>query len=224
MKTILKLKYVVLIAMALLAFSCEGEDGEDGVNGLQGEQGIQGPAGQDGNDGADGINGKNGRDGKNGTNGINGVTSAISKRFNLSDWNDTSGVSRYDVRWNELTAQTIQSSGILFYVKSNKSFPVNVVPGRVRVRNFFARLEVEVLNGICRLTSLKSATSPNSEASGVYIPILSGDLDYLRIVIIKSTLSSKSKSKQQNPLDILKKKDVDVTDYYAVCDYYGLKY
>ncbi|NER18699.1 collagen-like protein [Spongiivirga citrea] len=71
--TLLKLKYVFIASIAILALSCNTEDGVDGLDGAPGIQGEQGPAGQDGADGQDGENGQDGQDGTDGQDGEDGT-------------------------------------------------------------------------------------------------------------------------------------------------------
>jgi len=67
--TLLKLKYFIIAGIAILAFSCNGEDGMDGLDGLDGSPGIQGEQGPVGQDGTNGTNGTDGQDGEDGQDG-----------------------------------------------------------------------------------------------------------------------------------------------------------
>lgn len=62
----------LLVAAALVAGGCAGEDGKDGRDGTNGTNG------QDGTDGTNGTNGTNGTDGTNGTNGTDASARVLS--------------------------------------------------------------------------------------------------------------------------------------------------
>lgn len=59
-----------VVASALLASACSGDDG---TNGAQGDTGIDGENGADGTDGENGSDGENGADGVDGDNGVDGM-------------------------------------------------------------------------------------------------------------------------------------------------------
>lgn len=202
-KTLKTIMYALFTVVLLLSYSCEGPEG---------------PVGMDGRDGIDGIDGQNGEDGDNGQDGNANV---ISRKFDLFNWNDTSGRIEQLVYWNALTKDVIENDAILFYMKTNHNGRYGVLPGEVVIDGTPSYMNVELGPGYTSLISLK----PNYNGTGsAYVPIRTGDVDFLRVVIIKSSSSSKSSNAKNNVLESLKAANINVNDYYAVCDYYGLEY
>ena len=214
MKTIIRITNLAFIGVLLLACSKEVSQGPIGAQGSQGEQGMQGE------NGTDGTNGEDGEQGIQGEKGENGTANVISKKFDLSGWNDPSGVVNYSVYWNELTMQAIENDAILFYIKTNHNGRFNPIPGRVIINSISADIELELFTGGCTVISLKRNYNGIGSA---YIPVAAGDIDYLRIVIIESSISSKVGANYLTPINKLKAAGVDINNYLQVAEYFGLE-
>lgn len=210
MKTIkLVSSTIIALFLAVSISSCSGDDGEDG---------SQGPAG---------TNGINGIDGQAGADGNANVETYI---FNEPVWNET-GSGMYLDMSTVLTDDIINNDVILGYVKSvgvNEVYPVS---GDVWVgdsyKNYVMKAHVSTDTYAPLMLSVTSR-----EVEGGFTP--NSDLrpmDWFKCIIIKSSstttntgnsLAGKGSTKQQQILNNLEKNGVDVKDYNAVCNYYGI--
>lgn len=197
---ILKSKYVALILLLAFNFSCSSEDGTDGV---------QGPAGINGIDGAVGPAGTNGTDGEDGEDGnanVQVITIDIS----------TASGSFEDVVVAELTQSVVDNDVVLGYVRrsSNSSwFPLPAIGDALPFS-----IAVFLSSGFYSLDFV-------NRVDGSAYTIAEGDLDVLKVVIIKSTSTTTGKgTNQQKTLEGLYESGVNINDYYAVCDYFEIAY
>jgi len=186
----------------------DGTDGKDGEDGAQGEQGVQGIQGENGIDGTDGTNGINGEDGN---------ANVMSFSYDLRAVTDT----YHNVEIPEITSDVFDNDVILTYLKfRNLLYPI---PSHVSIgfgggRSFRADVDVSMRIGSC----LISFREPG-ENYILRTPPRAGDLNSLRIVIIKSSSSETRKAGKQNVRQELKAAGVDIDNYDEVARYYGIK-
>lgn len=197
---ILKTNFVVLMLFVAFNFSCSPEDGADGA---------QGPAGTNGIDGAVGPAGTNGVDGEDGEDG-NANVQVLTKDISAA----TGTFS--DVAVAELTQSVIDNDVVLGYVKRSGNSSWYPLPAIGDILPF--SIAVYLSSGFYSLDFV-------DRVDGSAYTIADGYLDVLKIVIIKSTSTTTGKGgNQQKTLESLNEAGVDLNDYYAVCDYFGIAY
>lgn len=232
MKTKMKFYTIAVMVLALSLASCskEGDMGPIGPEGPQGEQGPvgpQGPAGQDGEDGQDGTDGQHGADGQDGEDGKDGKDG--NAEIYYSDW----------IRANF----TGTSTSVKFM---SIDFPSGMESAS-RIKNTHAILvyftgfgdgnvyQLPVLNfrGAQFTFGYGSGSSAASDIN-IRAQALSGDLTEFQIdpdrgarfryVIIPPNIRVSGKSKSFDPLKEMKVLGIELNDYHAVMDYFGLDY
>ncbi|MEX0273890.1 MAG: hypothetical protein AB3N16_05900 [Flavobacteriaceae bacterium] len=208
--------FSITLLMALM-FSCSPEDGEDGAvgpQGPQGEQGIQGPAGADG---ADGTNGTNGADGADGADGANGNANVSTYLFDLSD---RAGAS-FSNTIPDMTSDVIENDLIIGYLKRSGGSVYSPIPSGAFVvaTGNLADVSVDLQTQQFWFFFYNVGTSSLKS-------VPTGSLDRLKVVIAESTSTSgkSGKSGREQILANMKSAGVDINDYYAVMDYFGLDY
>ena len=190
----------LIFAITLTSCSKDGDIGLQGEQGIQGEDGEQGPAGEDGTNGTNGIDGTNGTDGTNGEDGQDGNANVVSVTFEAKEI--VIGQNIFEVP--QITQDIFDSGVVLGYVTVSgnnfwETLPI-VVGGNVV-------LDIDRIGlGEVTLTSTFDQT-----------------LDF-RFIIIASSSSTTGKSRSESVMERLKKDGVDINDYYAVMDYFGLNY
>ncbi|UMB52690.1 hypothetical protein MKD41_10115 [Lutibacter sp. A64] len=211
----------------------DGQDGADGVDGIDGQDGADGADGIDGQDGADGADGVDGQDGADGADGIDGQDGADGADGNAN-------VSTYvfnNPTWTEfsymklslgsfLTEHNIKEDVILGYVKNRNRISVYSIPGLYRGPLAWKNYTMEIsaqLNIFIYSFELDGSLTP-------YADLL--PMEWFKCVIIPSSSLTEtdgntagkdsSKTKRQIILNKLEAAGVDVKDYNAVCDYYGI--
>lgn len=224
--------YLLLALLAVFCFSCTGEDGTDGIDGIDGingTNGIDGADGINGEDGADGMNGEDGDDGADGVDGADGSdgTNVQTYTFNNPSWGDSGSVLNIDMG-SVLTDDNVNNDAILVYVRTEGRDDVSFVPGPV-----FGNGVYKIFNVL-----IEDSTAPFFP---FYLRIVSRNLDdtftdnadliaieNVFVIVVESsstteiTNSAKGVSKKEAILASLSKAGVDVDDYEAVCDYYGV--
>ncbi|MCK0156714.1 collagen-like protein [Cellulophaga sp. F20128] len=216
--------YFLLVLLISVQFSCSSEDGEDGMDGLQGAQGEQGIAGADGadgtngTDGADGQNGTNGTDGADGEDGTDGADGNANVRnftFDASTWSGSIG----ELTITQLTSDVLANDAILTYLTNDDNFWFQV-PCPVDSYEFDHAVFVTLSIGLIEFDF--------ADAAGQNVFISAGDLTSGKVIIIEATsttaLKGTSTNKKEQVLNELIQAGVDVKDYKAVCDYYGIEY
>lgn len=222
MKKPVKLLMFGLMTVVLVCMSC-AKDGEIGPQGPLGEQGIQGPEGPIGEDG-------------------NANVQSYDLTIAKTDWNANAhygGGNNYrgfDISPDSvggISVRAFYTAGnlILGYVKISydsgtgngtelnmKQLPfltsVNKVPDPIGIR-----MELATNRGQLLLTR----TTNGFDAIGLAdadVP----DTTEFRIVLIEASNSTSGKSGKENILNDLKAKGIDLSDYHAVMDYFGLEY
>ena len=192
-----KTKYVVMALMVLIAFSCskDGEDGSDGAIGPKGDQGEQGPAGDNGEDGNANVN------------------------TYVYDLSSESG-SSIPVDLPDLTQSVIDNDLIIGYLQNGAGsgtyypVPASVWPNGT---GGFYDIAVDIAVGKYWVHFYQVGTQ-------TFMDVTSVELGKLKIVIAESTNTTTGKSGKESIRESLKSARVDINDYYAVMDYFGLDY
>lgn len=245
------MKKIQLVSMAMLCIaialvSCSGEDGETGPQGPQGLAGLDGFDGVDGENGADGAygvscwdlngngtgdaeedlnddgnfdaldcQGADGTDGADGTNGTDGNANVQSLDIDISSWAGGTNIP-FDI---PIDAEVRPNYAFLFYMqfKEGQGNVIHPVPG-------INPLSTTITNEVYYKNDVASPNAyiyfvNTSDGSAFNFP---GDL-YERIIIVaieKST--SGNKSAQESLITELKVAGIDMNDYHAVVEYFGL--
>lgn len=246
MKTISKIKYVVLLVVTVMAFSCSPEDGavgpagpqgEQGIQGEQGPQGAQGEPGQDGQDGANGTNGQDGADGQDGTNGQDGAdgedgnANVVASGWIQAQWNyrdfDSFKAMRISLAEIGLTNTVFRNTIVLGYYQfnvniSNSMRAIYPLPGSGQYPDDVLMIDFTYGESGVGEDGIKfwmrRLDGQNLDASQS-----STSSNYFKYIII-SPSSMTGKSSKTSILEELKTAGVDISNYHTVCDYYGLAY
>ncbi len=192
-----KTKYVVMALMVLIAFSCskDGEDGSDGAIGPKGEQGAQGLAGENGEDGNANVN---------------------TYVFDLSSESGSS----IPVDLPELTQDVIDNDLIIGYLQNGAGsgtyypIPAGVWPNGT---GGFYDIAVDIAVGKYWVHFYQVGTQ-------TFMDVTSVELGKLKIIVAESTNTTTGKSGKVSIHESLKSAGVDINDYFAVMDYFGLDY
>lgn len=197
MKKTMKLFGFAIMVLSLFATSC-AKDGEDGA---------MGPAG---------INGVDGTDGTNGVDGTNGNANVNTYVFDLSSESGNS----IPVDLPELTQEVINNDLIIGYLQNGAGsstyypVPASVWPNGT---GGFYDIAVDIAIGKYWIHFYEVGTQ-------TFMNVTSVELGKLKIVIAESTNTTTSKSGKESIRQSLKSAGVDINDYYAVMDYFGLDY
>ncbi|MEE9350048.1 MAG: hypothetical protein V3U80_08380 [Flavobacteriaceae bacterium] len=158
-----------------------------------------------------GDDGSVGPVGANGTNGTDGNANVQTYTFDVS--------AEIGFQWSintpQLTNDILDNDGILTYLKNNNNL-YYFVPGtsfEFEIKTFFSLLET-------RLVFYNRLTGANLAPAF-------GDFTILKLVIIESSSTTAGrgvntltpKEKIQNELE---NASIDINNYYAVCEYYGI--
>lgn len=195
MKARFKFFQLLLLSAVFILSSCSGEDGEMGPQGPQGTQGVQGLQGDPGPQGNPGQDG-------------NANVQTI-----LYDVSTESG-SQINLSVSQFTQSVLDNDVILWYIDvGNLVYPI---PGSGPNAQYVVRVYAQV--NTTRLSF--------HNWDGTSYSISAGDIDEVKIIIIESsnTTTGKSTSTKSDVFNELKQAGVDVNDYYAVLDYYGIDY
>ena len=196
--TIVKMKLFMMALGAVLVLSCSAEDGEDGAIGPMGTPGL---------------NGIDGEDGTNGTNGEDGNANVIASTWLEADFPDSYSFSAASVTISDvnITQEVLSTYTILGYFSFSDTFEdIYAIPFTEPLFRSFT-MEQRLGIGEYIITELG-----NPDTVGTLDPI-DGFVRY--ILIAPSSLTGKNAT-----IDYLKKSGVDINDYNAVMDYYGLEY
>ena len=221
MKTIKILNYLVFVLVLSFGISsCEGEEGPPGPAGINGTNGTNGVDGSDGSDGSDGTNGTNGSDGTDGTNGTNGVDGTDGAKTYYSNWltptwiaQTNSDNTKYRLalfNTNSLSQSIIDRGIVLVYLKAlgGEILQLPITSGGVEFQVIFSLRKISV--------------NYHFTSSPYVTPPALNPLNKIRYILVPGTnLASKASQSKQDILDELKSM-VDVSNYYEVCDYYGI--
>jgi len=201
-KTIFNVKLFFTMVTALLIFSCDGEDGMDGA------VGSQGPAGIDGTNGADGADGTNGIDGEDGN------ANVFASPWVNADFPDAYSFSQasFTTTDSQLTQEVINTYSILGYFSFEDSYTnVYAVPF---TEPFLRSFDMQMSTSVGEITITELG---NLDTVGTIAPIDG----FFRYILIAPSNTEKSNGK--NPIQSLKDAGIDINNYYAVIDYFGLQ-
>ena len=164
-------------------------------------------------DGADGATGPTGAAGTNGTNGTDGNANVQTLTFDATTFSG----SFNSVSISQFTQDVIDNDVILSYLNSSGN---NWVPVPCPYDTIGFNFSVHVIHydGGMDLDY--------QDASSASYSISAGDLETLKVVIIESnsTTNGKTTNTKQQVYNDLAQAGIDISDYYAVCDYYGIAY
>ena len=166
-----------------------------------------------GEDGEDGIDGVDGVAGPVGVNGEDGNANVLAFTFDLLAAEGSSIVQEIP----QLTQHVLDNDLILVYLRTSEEY--NQIPAPVFLitptsyRDVAVDFEVGNFGMYFYETGTENLSSVNA-----------GSLDQLKVIIAKSTSTTAGKSGIQGATSELKSAGVNVGDYYAVMDYYGLDY
>lgn len=164
------------------------------------EDGADGPAGTDG---IDGINGADGMDG-------NANVQTITIDASTFSGNYTS------ISVPEITQEVLDNDVVLTYLTDSPNYWVTIPCPYDSVAFNFSVHVIHYLEGI---------DLDYNDASGSFYNISAGDLTSLKVIIIKSSSGARiANNNKQQTYNQLSQAGVDITNYYEVCDYYGIKY
>lgn len=196
----LKLLNIVMLCMAIVLVSCTGEDGA---------QGIPGTNGTNGTNGADGANGS---DGVDGTDGLDGNANVIRFDFDLSEFDDN--IYTADLS-SAIPSEEISNFAFLTYVQDGPGV-YYIIPGQL-AGSKYAKVTYSGLNAEVYVTFY-------SNEDDQLVSLGKGEYVNLTIVAIEAVNTPASKiSKEESIKAELKTAGVDVNDYQAVADYFGLE-
>ncbi len=190
-----KLFLAVFLGIALI--SCSGEDGMDGA---MGPIGPAGPAG---------VNGTNGTD------GVDGNANVQTFLFDIS----TETGPNFAVDVPQLTQEVLDNDLILGYLKTLDGTYIPIPAPRYLDSGFgrnFIDVGVEIALG--RFWIYLYVPGGNVGAT-----VSAGNMTKLKIVIVEST-NTTAKSGTVTLRAQLKNDGVDLSDYNAVMDYFGLEH
>ncbi len=200
MKTISKIKYIIILAVIAIFVSCEGP------------MGPAGPAGADGKDGVDGTNGVDGQDGN---------ANVIASDWISPTWSTHPTYGSFQVNDDSITSDLTNTGAILSYIDFNGTgVSIYALPTSFHSTSagtVFYTFQIQHLSGYNYGSIIwwYSAENNYTPPSGIK----------LRYILIPSSNSSgnKSANPQQEILYNLDKAGVDVNNYYDVCAYYGIQ-
>lgn len=195
MKNVFNLSnYLVMSLLTILIVSCSAEDGMDGING---SIGATGPAGA------------------NGTNGEDGNANVNTFVFDLSLKSGASIPSDLP----ELTQEVIDNDLIIGYLQNGVSTTYFPIPAGVWPNGTggFYDIAVDIAVGKYWVNFYEVGTQN-------LMSVVGDELGKLKIVIAESTSTTTGKTSKESIRSELKSAGVDINDYFAVMDYFGLEY
>lgn len=230
MKTKTNFLTISLMTLAILFVSCDKDsiEGPIGPQGPQGEQGIQGPAGPQGPAGEDGEalgvpgpqgeQGPAGPQGPTGANGADGADGNANVTTYTFDMSSKSGNS-IPINISALTQDVVDNDLIIGYLRNSQSNTYYAIPASVWPNGTggYYDVAVDIAVGKFWVHFYQVGTQ-------TFNPISSVELGDLKVVVAESNSTIAGKSKRQSLREELKTNGVDINDYRAVMDYFGLEY
>ena len=169
-----------------------------------------------GDDGADGATGPAGTAGTNGTDGNANVHTYV---FNNPIWSTSNSYLRLSI--GSLSTSVSNGDAILGYVNQTAIANIFSVPGTVITPNGNKQYGVSYVSTNYDIISYDPDGSRTATAD---LPAMT----WVKVIIIDSTSTTDTDgngrvaSTKQLVYNELEAADVDVSDYYAVCAYYGI--
>ena len=203
-----KLMNLAIMIAFLGVVSCEGPEGPEGPAGPTGATGPAGPAGQTG---AAGQNGEDGQDGNANVTIINLLSSDI-------EWTEGEYLGRaantYSLTNDAVNEDIIDHGVVLGYLKLDVWYQLPFT---------WEDIGGTYTEYILHTFSLNTITLYAFQTNGVLFP--TSVTDYRFMLITDNTVTgSKGDSAEKDILSKLNKAGVNVSNYYEVMDYFGLKY
>ena len=161
----------------------------------------------------DGAPGAIGPAGADGTNGADGNANVQTFTFDATGFAGT-----FDsVTISQITQDVLDNDAILSYLTNDGNDWVTI-PCPFDSFQFDFSVHVNSRVGFMDLDY--------GDASGSGFSITAGDLQTLKVIIIESTSTTNAKTinGKQQIYNELNQAGVNIKDYYAVCDYYGIDY
>ncbi len=222
MKTRFKFLFYALLTLALTVTSCEKE-GIQGPAGPAGQQGVAGPAGPAGEDGEDGealgVPGPEGPQGEQGTAGADGNANVIISDWATADFGSYSlGSASFTVNDDRITTDVLNTYGLIGFLSfgTDPSDDVFAIPFTdPLLRTFSAQHRLGL--GKYIVTLLRGPDAPAD-----ITPITGTLVRY--VLVAPASDSGKGHSAGKNAIEQMKAKGVDINDYHAVMDYFGLEH
>lgn len=184
----------------------QGDPGPQGPAGEDGSQGPQGPAGDDGADGQDGQDGQQGPQGPAGEDGNANVTQYTFAGHDFSSTNeailDFTGITTEEMNQSAWLVYLIRASGNVYPI------PGWGLSGNTEYRIY--RFHLASNNGTARTVVVRH-DGPGEEYAEIIV---------IRIVA-NNTEDCPGGCLRASPESLIPS-DLDVWDYHAVLDYYGL--
>lgn len=161
----------------------------------------------------DGEDGAIGPAGPAGANGVDGNANVQTLTFDAT----TFAGSYNSVAITELTQDVIDNDVVLSYLTEDNSVWVPI-PCPYDTIAFNFSVHVTLYDGGMDLDY--------QDASGSAYTVTAGNLQTLKVVIIESTSTTAGKTNngKQQIYNELAQAGIDIKDYQAVCDYYGIAY
>ena len=161
------------------------------------------------------CSGDDGDTGPQGTAGNNGTDGNANVQTYTFDTSAVSG-SHFSVSLSAITQDVIDNDVILTYIDPNNGFYYQT-PGAGPGGSYVVRTYAEVGTIHFNFNNWDGST----------YAIVAGDVVLVKVVIIESsstTTGKMSSTPKQQIYNELENEGIDINDYYAVMDYYGLDY
>jgi len=158
---------------------------------------------EDGEIGPAGVNGIDGQDGEDGNANVKAYT------FDIS----TQSGGNFNINFPELTLDILENDAVISFMKRGTNNLYYPIPGII----LNDEVEVELREGLVDLYFYERMT-------GASVNITAGTFDIYRAIVIESTSTKGRAAAKTNIARELKNAGIDINDYYAVCDYYGIDY
>lgn len=217
----------------------QGPQGEQGEQGPQGETGEQGPQGEQGDEGPQGPQGDDGEDGSDGQDG-NANVQSFDLVVKMADWN--SGNFHYggnnNYKFYRIPADStggvavrdfyLAGNAILSYARllsegtyQTEFTNVKQLPLLTTVTISGTEIGLRMQLSPTRSEFLINRTTNGFDSESVSDEQVPPEVEF-RIVFIEASNGTSGKS-GENILAVLKSAGVDLNDYEAVMDYFGLE-
>ncbi|WP_452225312.1 hypothetical protein [Lacinutrix chionoecetis] len=160
----------------------------------------------------DGEQGPQGEPGVAGTNGTDGNANVQTFTFDASGFSGTNTA----VSIPAITQSVLDNDAILGYLTDDGAYWVSI-PCPFDSYQFDFSVQVTSSVGYYELDY--------GNAAGSAYTVTVGELQALKIIVIESTNTTAGKlNAQDQVVNELNQAGVDIKDYYAVCDFYGIAY
>lgn len=217
---------LVVVALVLATAACDGPvgpqgdrgpQGTAGEDGSQGPEGPQGPAGDDGADGQNGQDGQDGQDGQQGPQGPAGEDGNANVTLYIFEGHDFFNDSHVTFRELSDIENPLDYTWLVYLVRRpGTQFRQYLIPGRG-----------SCCDGEYAVETLTFPENPNNNTFQFEIGLVAGggeefdEIHIYQIGVSNVEDCSGGSCLRASPESLLPS-DLDVSDYNAVMDYYGL--